>query len=54
MGYVKSGTVPGKGDYTCIKCNTVNRVYSDSQTLFVCPRCGGSDFQKLRSSGSSK
>lgn len=33
MKYVKSGTMPGAGDYLCIKCNTVNRVYSDSQIL---------------------
>lgn len=54
MDYIKSGTAPGKGDYLCVNCNTINRVYSDSMKLYVCPCCGGSDFQKLRSSGSSK
>lgn len=54
MKYVKSGTAPGKGDYLCIKCNAINRVYSDNQILFICPRCGGSCFQKLQSFGSNK
>ncbi len=53
MKYIYAGTLPGQGDYQCIKCNFVTRIYSDSQTLPVCP-CGCSEFQKLESFGSNK
>lgn len=55
MELIKSGSKPGAGDYQCIKCNLVTRIYSDSQILPSCPApCNGSDFQKLQSLGSSK
>lgn len=53
MKYISAGKLAGKGDYQCIKCNLVTRIYSDSQVLPVCP-CGCSEFQKLQSFGSNK
>lgn len=55
MAYIKAGSQPGPGDYLCLKCNAIIRIYSDGQVLPCCPNpCGGCYFQKLRSLGSNK
>jgi DNA-directed RNA polymerase subunit RPC12/RpoP len=39
-----TGEKPGKGTYTCRKCNEKVRLNDDSDRLPPCPRCRGTEY----------
>lgn len=40
-----TGQKPGKGSYTCTRCNQVVRLDSDEDRLPPCPNCNGTNFR---------
>lgn len=44
---VKTGEKPGKGLYLCITCGQSVRLDDDTDTMPPCPKCDGTNFEKL-------
>ena len=42
-----TGEKPGKGTYRCKKCGTVVRLDDNTDTLPPCPKCSGTEFDKI-------
>jgi DNA-directed RNA polymerase subunit RPC12/RpoP len=42
-----TGEKPGKGTYKCRKCGTTVTLDDDSDTLPPCPKCNGTEFDKI-------
>lgn len=42
-----TGEKPGKGTYRCRKCRTTVTLDDDTDTLPPCPKCNGTEFDKV-------
>ena len=43
----KTGEKPGKGSYQCNDCNQVVVLDDSTDTLPPCPKCSGTDYNKI-------
>ena len=43
----RTGEKPGKGTYKCRKCGTTVTLDDDTDTLPPCPKCNGTEFDKV-------
>ncbi len=44
----RTGEKPGKGTYRCRRCGTTVTLDDPDDTLPPCPKCDGTDFDKVR------
>jgi hypothetical protein len=42
-----TGEKPGKGAFKCKKCGEIVRLDDDADTLPPCPKCNGTDYDKV-------